>query len=34
LQGCILIRISTTPLEMGDGLLTVFKYRIINFILS
>jgi hypothetical protein len=28
-----LIIISLTPLEMGDGLITMFKHKIINFIL-
>jgi hypothetical protein len=33
LQGCILIRISATPSDMGDGLIAESKHRIINFIL-
>jgi hypothetical protein len=33
LRGWLLIVISTTTLEMGDGLIVVFKRRITNFIL-
>jgi hypothetical protein len=33
LQGCISISISATPLEMGDGLIAVFKRRKFDFIL-
>jgi hypothetical protein len=33
LQCWLLIRISATPSDMGDGLFTTFKHRIINFII-
>jgi hypothetical protein len=33
LQGWLLIRISTTPSDMGDGLFIASKHRIINFII-
>jgi hypothetical protein len=33
LKGWLLIQISATPSDMGDGLFTVFKRRIINFII-
>jgi hypothetical protein len=33
LQGWLLIQISTTPSDMGDGLFTAPKRRIINFII-
>jgi hypothetical protein len=33
LQGCILIQISATPSEMGDGLTAESKHRNFNFIL-
>jgi hypothetical protein len=33
LQGWLLIRISTTPSNMGDDLFAVFKRRIVNFII-
>jgi hypothetical protein len=30
LPGVLLIRISTTPSEMGDGLIAVFKHRCVQ----